>query len=155
AESGASSSSAVIGITRAPAIATGTVAPFTRASARWKGSGMGGAARGAALDHGRHGDGEHERPAVEDLVDPARQARELQADDPGLQEVDADQRADRVELARLDDGGAEEYGGEGGQQIGVGDVGVIAAEARGHDDPGHAADRARGDVGAEPDAVDV
>src|SRR3954447_531700 len=84
AQSGASSSSAAIGIARVPAIATGTVDPFTRASASWKGSGMGGTASGAPLDQGGHGDSEHERPAVEDLVDPARQARELEADDPGL-----------------------------------------------------------------------
>src|ERR1700748_2772429 len=66
------------------------------------------ALRGAAVQQGGDRDRDHQDAAVEDLGDPALQAEQLKAEDARLQEVDADQGAERVEPAGLGDRGAEE-----------------------------------------------
>src|SRR6185437_9607147 len=52
---------------------------------------------------------------VEDLLDVALGAEQLEARGPGGQEVDRDEGAERVDPARLDRGDAQEDRGEGGE----------------------------------------
>ena len=59
-----------------------------------------GGARVAPAGELRERDGQHERAAVEELLDEGLHAEQLQAGDPGDEEVDGRDRADRVEAAR-------------------------------------------------------
>src|SRR5262249_38843580 len=62
----------------------------------------------------RDDDCDHERPAVEQLLDIALDAEELEADDPGLQEVGGDERAPGIEPSGLQRGSTQEGGCERG-----------------------------------------
>src|SRR3954447_1000396 len=101
----------------------------------------------------RHG---HDQGAsVEDLLDPAAQAEQLETGDPGDQEVDGDDRAPRVETPRVHDGRPEERGCERREQVRRGDAGLERAERAREDHAGERAEEAGGDDRPQPDAVDT
>ncbi len=100
------------------------------------------------------GDGDDQAGAVEGVLDPALVAEELQAEDAGREEVDRHHRPDRVERARLHDGGAEEDRGQGRQQVAGGGRGVEAADGGDQEEPGETGEQPAGDVGAEADPLD-
>src|SRR6201996_5105136 len=89
-----------------------------------------GAALAALAEHGE-ADGEQQRGTVEGVGDPALPAAELQALDPGGQQVDGHDRAPDVEAAYLDLGGAEEHRGEDRQQVAAADRRGDRADLRG------------------------
>src|SRR5580693_10440382 len=103
------------------------------------------------------GDGHcyHEDATVENRRDPGLQAEQLEPEDAGLQEVDADEGADRVEPSRLDDGSPEEDRGEGRQQETVRGGWVVATQGGDRDDRTDPRQRAGRDERAEPDPVDT
>src|SRR5216683_7217862 len=92
------------------------------------------------------------RGPVEHIAGPAGVAQQLQPDDAGDEEIDRHHRADRVEPARLDNGGAEESRRQGGQEIGRRAVGIEAADGRREQDAARPAEQAAHDLGADPDA---
>src|SRR4051812_38841347 len=71
---------------------------------------------GGALHQPRRHHRHDQRSAVEELLDEALNAEQLQPRDPGDQEVDGDQRAPGVEAARGDAGRAEERARVRGKQ---------------------------------------
>src|SRR6478735_2168816 len=73
----------------------------------WRVSARSGQARTLAADDGREEHGEEEGGPVEDVVDPARHTCQLQTGDAEREEEDGHDRADDVEPAGLDGGGAE------------------------------------------------
>ena len=107
----------------------------------------------APAGEAREGDREDQRHAVEDLLDPAGQAEQLQPGDPGHQEVDGDERPPRVEAAGHDRRRAEEGGGEGGQQEALAHIGVGRPEQPGEHHPADRGEAARGDQRAGADRL--
>src|SRR5512146_2930699 len=95
-------------------------------------------------DEAGEGDRDHERGAVEDLLDPRRGSGQLEAGDAGDEQVERDERPERVEAAGLDRGRAEEGGGVGRQQVVRPDRRVGRSELAGCEDPAR-----RGDHGGE------
>src|SRR5580765_1143718 len=64
----------------------------------------------------RQDDGEHERPAVEDVLDCRVSTEKLETGDARDEEVDGDDRAPWVEAPGVDRGGSQEDRGESRQQ---------------------------------------
>ncbi len=101
----------------------------------------------------RHRD--HQRAAVEELLDEVLDAEQLQSGDPGHQEVHRDEGADRVEAPGPDRGRAEEAGRERGQQERLRRGGVGAAEAARVHDPRETGEETADDERAPANPVDA
>src|ERR1700733_14415087 len=101
------------------------------------------------------GDGDHERAAVEHLLDERAEAQKDEACDPSDQEIDGDRGAPRIETPGRNARRSKEGGGESRQLIGDAGHRVRRALSAGIEDTSQSAEETGSDKASDADTIGV